>query len=510
MKRIVQAVFLAASFLALAVALYFLIQGRSGAAAASRPVATRQVVAESTKANGGDVPLASGDATAVNHIPALQNELILSVTTINIDEDEGQEQVLTVRKTDRADGRLVIVVADYLPSKKNWQRSWEGETLCTKLTTFTIQAEDLLGDHGLELVCTGMNDSGEQTISVFRRLGSTGQALGYGDILTASGDSIQIGETERPEAYQQGSGRGESWPIYVLRGDKDSPNLFDQVKERYEWDPKGARYAMTGKERIPGAQVERETVSKVLTGSEKDFEAFLQGVWYEAGKGPSDPGTRLVMFDKDARRISFYGQDSQEAFRWVESHSTRYGLYVRCQNDSIEDLYRLIDIELTGSDLVSMRIYEDIQSRSDPNDSWDGSFRKMPRDLPPKADGSPPIGEGRGLGSPPIKLEGPYRSASGMELSFAYPRYSLKSGAAQSESGGFQLYTLGPDTVLELIAIGSDGLPAGRRSYKASFAETKNGKDILRRLVLSPATVTIDGLELLRESDIALEQRVKG
>jgi hypothetical protein len=530
MKRIVQAVFLLVCALALGFALYYLIQGRSGAAQASRPVATRQIVAESSNASGS---AANGQAaeggTPVNHIPAMPNEVILSVANLNVDQNEGDEQVLTVRKSDKPDGRLWIVVADYIEQKRSWVRAWDGETQSTKLTTFSIQARDLVGDHGMEILCTGMNDSGEQTMSVFRR--SKGN-LAFDEILVLAADSIAVGESERPEAYQQGQANGESWPVFAYTRDKDSANLFDQVKDRYAWDPRLGRYAKSGSERIPGAQVERETVSKVLTGSEKDFESFLQGVWYEAGKPPLDPGTRLILFDKATGGISFYKAGTQDVFRWTESHSTRYGLYVRCQNESVDDFVRLMDIELTGSDLVSIRVFEDVQLKADPEDRWDGAFRKLPRDIvkqvaasqskpvpvdtakiaagesptAPATDTQAPLG----LGKTSLKLEGPYRAAGGVELSFARPRYSLKSAAAPTESGGFELYALGQDTVLDLIAIRRDGLPSARKTYKVSYIETRMGKDLLRRITLSPARAAIDGLELLQENDLVLEQRVKG
>ncbi len=62
--------------------------------------------------------------------------------------------------------------------------------------------------------------------------------------------------------------------------------------------------------------------------------------------------------------------------------------------------------------------------------------------------------------------------------------------------------------MLELVAIRPDGLPSARKTYKATYTETRNGKDLVRRLVLSPAKSAIDGLELLQEEDIVLEQRV--
>ncbi|MGA2546943.1 MAG: pallilysin-related adhesin [Rectinemataceae bacterium] len=502
MKRIVQVVFLLVSALVLVSSIYFFIQGRSGAAAAARPVATRQVLPESKAPSNAEKALASEEASPINHVPTLPNEVILNVTSFNVDQEKGDEQVLTVRKTDRTDGRLSIVIADYVEQKKSWVRSWEGDTLSTKLTTFSIQAKDLLGDHNLDIICTGMDDSGEQTIAVFRR--STGTFV-FSEILSLAADSIAIGEADRSESYQLGQTNGESWPIFAYSGDKESTNLLDQIKDKYAWDPHRGQYVKIGSERIPGAQVEREIISKVLTGSEKDFESFLQGIWYESGKGPFDPGTRLIVFDKASGSISFYKTEAQEVFRWTESHSTRYGLYVRCQNESVENLVRLMDIELTGSDLVSVRVFEDLQMKMDPEDRWDGSFRKLPQGARDAM-----AGKGSGLSRPTVKLEGPYHSRSGAELNFAQPRYSLKSSTTPNESGGFELYSLSGLTVLELIAVRSDGLPSQRRTYKAVYSETRIGKDLVRHLVLSPAKAAIDGLELLQEDDLVLEQRVKG
>ncbi|MDP3177855.1 MAG: hypothetical protein Q8M76_08115, partial [Spirochaetaceae bacterium] len=169
MKRLVQAIFLLVCAAAIGIALYYLIRERAGAAAAARPIAERHVVVspEEEKAD----PRASQDDrdSSVNRIAALPNEVVLDVATFNFDQDEGEEQILTVRKTDRKDGRLSIVLADYFPQRHGWARSWEGETLTTKPTTFALQAKDMVGDHVLDIVCTGMDDAGQQTISIFKR-----------------------------------------------------------------------------------------------------------------------------------------------------------------------------------------------------------------------------------------------------------------------------------------------------------------------------------------------------
>ena len=125
MKRFVQAIFLLASALALGFALYFIIEGRSGATEAARPVATRQVQPESRSASSQGGAVSIEPQPNITHIPALPNEVILSVSSFNIDQDQSEEQILTVRKTDNTDGKLSIVVADYNEQKKIWFRSWQ-------------------------------------------------------------------------------------------------------------------------------------------------------------------------------------------------------------------------------------------------------------------------------------------------------------------------------------------------------------------------------------------------
>jgi hypothetical protein len=179
-----------------------------------------------------------------------------------------------------------------------------------------------------------------------------------------------------------------------------------------------------------------------------------------------------------------------------------------------------MEIELTGSDLVSIRVSEDSQLKTDPDDRWDGTYRKLPRDVAASLpgigaaddskEGGSPDAAAKGLTSPALKLEGPYRAPGGIEINFASPRYSMRSTSAPTESGGFELFVLGDDTVLDLIAMRSDGSHSTRKTYKASYSETRSGKDLIRSLVLSPAKAAIDGLEILHEDDLILEQRVKG
>ena len=157
MKKLVQALFLIVCVISLGVAVYFFVQNRSAAAEANRPVTTRKLLSsQQTEDTSDESEVKAEKEATTNHIAALPNETVLDVSNVNLDQDEGDEQILTVRKTDKAGDHLSIVVADYVPQRHGWVRAWEGETLATKLSTFQIQIQDLIGDHNLDIICTGM------------------------------------------------------------------------------------------------------------------------------------------------------------------------------------------------------------------------------------------------------------------------------------------------------------------------------------------------------------------
>jgi hypothetical protein len=503
MKRLVHAIFFIFCAIAIGIGAYYVVRERSGTAASSRPITTRQVVA-SPASEGSDGREAQGESeSSVNRIDALPNEVILNVMTVNLDTDEGDEQILTVRKTDRPDGLLNIVVADYVPQRRAWVRSWEGETLATKPTTFSIQAEDMFGDHDMAIVCTGMNEMNEQTISIFRRKPDA-LALTYSPVCSIAADAVEIEKIERSEGYQLGQTGGASWPILSYVRDKESVNLLDQVKTVHVWSERSGSYAVSETQRIPGAQVERNMIAGVLTGSEEDFEAFLQGVWYANGTGPFAPEARLIVFDRITDTITFHSSEAQEVFTWTESNPTRYGLYASSQNESVPNLRRLINIELTGSEAISVRVFQDVNMKVDAEDRWNGGYLKLSSEV-----SNALVRSASGRAEPDFKLDGPYRADDGTELVFARPHYTLRSGE-NTERGAFNSYRLGDDDVIEFTAIRENGLRASRRTYRARFAEQQSGRALVRTLVLSPARAAIDGLEILGESDLVLEQRVGG
>ncbi|HUX37129.1 MAG TPA: pallilysin-related adhesin [Rectinemataceae bacterium] len=488
MKKLANLVFLVVCVLLVVFVSWFWWKSAAERNDASRPVVTRKLVVADSESSNATGPSTPAQAPVANRIDALPDEVVLDVQSLNLDNDEGEEQIITVRKTANGGNSLAIVVADTIPGRRGWFRSWESPIPVTKLTTLQVQTSDIVGDHWLSIVVTGMNEKNEQTLSIFREVkGSEKTGLIYAQIASVVGDSVHIENADRPESYQLGQTEGEPSTILSFSKDMKSSNPLDQVRTTWSWDRKAKAFAISAQDAIPGAQVERDIATKVLTGKESDFEAFLQGVWYDANLGPHDPKTRLLVFDRAGNSIVFYSGDSQEVFHWNESHATRTGLYVGAQNESVPTLRRLMDIEMAGADTVTVRVFEDLLMKIDSENRWDGSYRRF------KDDGIP-----QATGGGALPLEGLW-TADSLRLVFGQGSYSLTREGTSSEGRWIQ-YTIGSDHVVELIENGPKGK---RRNYRIDL---QNGAGGTRDLTLTPVIPTINGLERAEAGAIRASQ----
>ncbi|MCK7503694.1 MAG: hypothetical protein MZV70_05975 [Desulfobacterales bacterium] len=72
---------------------------------------------------------------------------------------------------------------------------------------------------------------------------------------------------------------------------------MDQIRETWEWNFTRKAYERVLVERIPGAQIEKQLVTRILDGTVETFERYLDGIWYKASPDPRAPGSQFVIFD---------------------------------------------------------------------------------------------------------------------------------------------------------------------------------------------------------------------
>lgn len=504
MKRATQILFLLCSVVAAAYIAYLAVDARrTRFQRDEKPMLARSIAAEPLAEEGSPARSVEERARAASEIPPAANEILLDVYAFNLDSDLEDEQVLVIRRTDDPSGLLRLIVADYLPANRTWVRAWEGSTGVTKVQTLQVLVKDVVGDHIPNIISVGMNDRGEQAVSIFWRTPPAREnrsPLSYSKICEVSGDSVTIEETERPESYKLGQTNAETWPVTTYHRDPDSENYLDQVRETWEWNFTRKAYERVLVERIPGAQIEKQLVTRILDGTVETFEQYVEGIWYKASSDPRAPGSQFVIFDPREKTLFFYGDSVMEPYQWEDSHSTRYGIFIGSRSSAVKTLRRLIDVELTGHETVALRIFQDIRLKADVTEKWNGTYRKMNPELAASFRKETPVTQGLSGA-----LSGSYRGLDGSSLSFQSPRFTLNRDG-RSEAGGFSVFTLKGAEILEMKYLTETGIVGKRVSYRLDRSQRKESGETVEVLTFVPVRVAIDGIEFVEGSPLVFER----
>ncbi len=501
-NKFAQRAFLAVSAVAVGVIAYLVVQ----AVLPGRSFRDRPVVARSRSAQEPSEAPAPGEAPGLPpgiEVGAGRN--LIDTFRFNLDADEGDEQILVVKETDRADAPIVIVVIDYDAQTRAWKRLWEGPTDVTQIKTIQVSTKDLIGDHNVDIVVEGINDAGQRIMNVFWRTLS-GQDVTYAPIASIAADSIEIAETDRPDSYKLGQSNAEAFDLVAFRPDPESPNLTDQLRETWEWKFRSTRYEIARVERVPGAQIEQKYISSVLDGNPATFEKFLSGVWYKDPLPEDDEQEiQYIIFDPAGKALHFHTSSLLETYSWDDGHLTRLGLFIGGRNTSVRTIKRMTDVELRGMDRISVRVMQTLYIKADPSARWNGVYQRV----------GPTMTAANAKPSPltlvdAAALSGAYASDAAAVYEFAYPSWSRVEGPS-SERGSYAAYRLKKDVVLELASVDADGRLVSRKTFLVKPGDAKStaeGADLLRlpSLVLVPARMTLDGLELLESLPVKLRK----
>lgn len=503
MKRITYTAFAIAVVATLAVATYFFLSERDGRKA-DEPVRYRALEAVDAT-NPSERPIEAAQAIrAAASIPLEPNETLLDLYSFNLDYDDEEEQVLVVRDSDDATGVVKIVLADYSPFTRKWTRSWKGSTLVTKNKTFQVSVNDLIGDHNLNIVCTGMDDANNQTMTVYWKSQDAyrDQQAAYIKILEQAGSAVLVESRDRPDSYKLGQSNAESWPVSVWKEDAGSGNYLDQIKETWQWSFADEAYVLAGTVSIPGASIARQKAESILDGTAETFKAFLDGTWYKESSDPLSSGALFITFQSREEAVLFSGEGLTEVYTWENSNPTRYGLYIASRNQSVRNLRRLMDIELASADSVNVRVFQDYRIKADISGRWDGRYRRLTPNLAAAFRRSPAMAR-----SAQSDIGGLYESDDGSSLSLVGSEYVLKSPDGE-QRGAFSIYELQGRVVLDTRRIADGDGESVRRSWVATVAESRgpDGQSV-QTLTLEEATIGILGIEPIQSPPLSFTRR---
>ncbi|MGD9938802.1 MAG: pallilysin-related adhesin [Clostridia bacterium] len=484
--------------------IFFLIQNRLNATdTGNEPVSYRVVNAGEGSRVNDTINQVQRSERLASAIPLETNETLLDLYSFNLDTDDEEEQILVVRRADDTEGLIRIVVADYSPQSRRWSRTWDGATLATKIKTFQITISDLLGDHDVNVICTGMNDENEQTLTVFRRIApDEDQRLLFASIFLGSGDAVLVNSSDRADSYKLGQSNAESWSISIWRADPSAGNFLDQIKETWNWNASAGAYTPTSTERIPGASIARRIAETLLDGTTETFEQFLDGIWYKQSTDPLSDSALFVTFQPRDGAVLFSAQGIVEIYEWENSNSTRYGLYIACRNQSVRNLRRLMDVELVSTDTINLRVFQDLRIKADIAAKWDGQYRK----LGPEMAKAFQVHPAKAIHTKP-ELDGLYTSDDGTKLRLTGSTYSLETEDIL-ETGGFAVFEISGQAILDLRALQSgDSATSTRRSWTITTSSRNDaeGKPV-SILTLSPVRIGVAGPEPMDGPNLILEK----
>ena len=191
-------------------------------------------------------------------VPIPKEFNLVQVQNLNLNLDQSEEQVLVLKSRDNPDAPISIGVVDLDPARNQYVLSWTHPTLATNARTFSVTAEDIIGDHALEIICVGTNDKGEQTMDVFRKTHApTGPDLSYTEIFRSEiRGTIEIQRHDRSQAYKLGQQDGSSFPIITTTQDPTSDRIGDLMQTTYTWSSLKKDYAPTDVAKLPGKQID--------------------------------------------------------------------------------------------------------------------------------------------------------------------------------------------------------------------------------------------------------------
>ena len=443
-------------------------------------------------------------------VPLAEGEAIVSVLNDNFDGGPVEKQFVAYRNLQEAESPIYITYIDYDEASRAYKRLWSAQTAATRPGTISLYTQDLLGDRSVCVLLSGVNGLGEHTLTIFHKNPSPAgeNSSGRNELFSKIAEfridgTITVNEADRPQAYQMGFGRGQSFTIAAYGRDFESSNIMDQVEIIYEYNTGNGLYEQRNITRIPGTQIEQRRVRELL-GNPRAFEDFITNLWYYVTPQGTIDKRQYIYFDPPSREIIFYQDETQQVFSWQSSTATRYGLYIATQNISITTLRRFIDIELESLDSIKVKVFEDVRLNIKGDAPWDGSYRKA----------SPPdSGAKKHENSLPTFIDARYDGTIGKIRFFPNGSYELSTSGALKQ-GKYAFFSMDDE---ELLEFRPDG--AGQRetyliegqapAAEASAADSDGAElplpDALRKtLTLLRVRIGARGIEKLNEAALSL------
>lgn len=430
-------------------------------------------------------------------------DTILQIIDANLDADPDDEQVIAVKRTGEVSAPVRILVADADPARgAYYYQSWEGATNATDTRVLSVTLEDLVGDHKLDIVASGMNDAGQLTLDVFHPIPALrGGGLRYKPVCQIVADDIKLEDSQRPDSYANSDKNGDSFPIAAYLRDTESHNVTDMVRITYAWSAAEARYTPGSPEKVPGTQLAQGLLQKLYGSPDVGaFERFLSGSWVQIvhddqGRKPDQYGP-IIDFDPRARTVSLSSGSSTEVYAWRDTVRTIYRVLVVAQNEAVPQITRTISVTVQSASSIVVS-----NQGSDTDETPPVPYTKITPDIAARLlSGS----QGQ-VNLVQIPLDGTFTGPGRLTVEFHTPLLTWSDGD-RKRVGSYVLFSLEGSVVLSVAYQGDPGEVEQTTSWIAVLKERKDTTNLVRTLVLTPGFLTVDGFEVSGGDPVTLQQ----
>ena len=431
------------------------------------------------------------------------SDTVLQIIDANLEADPNGKQIIVVKKTGDVSAPVRILVADADPARgAYYYQSWEGATNATDTRVLSVTLEDLVGDHKLDIVASGMNEAGQLTLDVFHPLPPVrGAGLRYRAICQIVADDIKLDEAQRPDSYATSEKNGESFPIAAYLKDPDSSNVTDMVRITYSWSAPESRYVPGSPEKVPGSQLAQALLQKLYGSPDASaFERFLSGSWVQIlhddrGRQPDQYGT-IIDFDARARTVSLSAGNSTEVYTWQDSVRTIYRVLVVAQNEAVPQITRTFSVTVQTASSIVVSI-----QGSDTDETPAVTYTKINSDIAAKL----LSGDHSQVSLKALPLDGTFTGPGKMSVDFHSPTVTWVEGD-RKRLGSYVTFSLDGSLILSVAYQGDPGEVIQTASWRVVLSDHKDPTNLVRTLVLTPGRLTVDGFEESGADPVTLQQ----
>ena len=427
-----------------------------------------------------------------SYIPLSPYETLLGITAVDLNLDDSEEQLHVVRKQTDPSGHLFLLVAQYNPKTRTWSRILECETLVTQIKTLNLRIKLITGDNIMSLICEGLNDKNESTISIFRILQSQDAAnkLLLQPVFSDFSDSVVL----ENESNENGKTASDSEVISISKNDPDNPEVI--LEEKWRWDNPTNKYVKYNTQFIQRAKLISSKIAGILNSPTESIFGFVSGIWIKN----QNKDSLIIDFQTNENLVVFLMTDYSEIYSIDSVTSTRLGLYISCINQSISTLKRYITLEIKSDNQVELRIFQNINVKGESSVDWNGTYSRYVGNTRNKVVYEPASKETSSA------INGTYKDTAAQTLIFNYPSYLIRDASnAIIEEGFACMYSVQGKSLLDLIPTNNPSRP--RRTFMVSTKSVTILNIKKGLLLLQPVKISLTGILETGEASIEYERQ---